>query len=349
MLLLTSGFQASGASSLTKVTVAVATAQFATSVSPYSSIPKFLGYWQEEGLDVTVLGVAGSAIAMPMILSGQVDFAFPGTPWYLAVVAENPDVVAYYCLYPHNQFRIAVRENSPFLGLRDLKGAKVGVPDLASAAVVYGKAALRSVGLDPERDVEFLPVGNQAVQIAYALLRNQIEAFIGFDNNVGGLEALGVRIRLLSTEFDKRLGCGLVIATKRSTLANQRRVAVGVARGIAKGTLFALTNPEAAVRIHWRVYPETKPVVAAESEALRRGVMELKARLETMRIDNTPKKLWGYVSEDTFQYYQRFLYTYQQIKRIVPFREAFDDSLIPEINNWDKASIAKQAREYKGP
>ena len=33
----------------------------------------------------------------------------------------------------------------------------------------------------------------------------------------------------------------------------------GVARGIAKATVFGLANPEAAVRIHWKLYPASKP------------------------------------------------------------------------------------------
>lgn len=349
LVLMSFGTTAQGAPPLTKVTVAVATNQFATSVSPYSSVPKFLGYWEEEGLDVNVEGVAGSNVAMPMILTGLLDFAFPGTPSYLATVAQNREVSAYYCMYPHNQFRIAVQESSPITRLADLKGTRIGVPDLASASVIYARSALRSIGLNDEKDVEFLPLGNQAVSVANGLLRNQVQAFVGFDNNIGGLEALSIRMRVIKSDFDAKLGCGMVISAKRSRVENQRRIAVGIARGIARATLFALTNPVAAVQIHWKVYPETKPTAIAESEALQRGVMELKARLETMRVDDTPRKLWGYVPEDTFQFYQQFLYSYQQIKQILPFKEAFNDSLIADINRWDQTAIVRQAREYKGP
>ena len=38
-----------------------------------------------------------------------------------------------------------------------------------------------------------------------------------------------------------------------------RRRGLGVARGVAKATLFGLTNPEAAVRLHWKLFPASKP------------------------------------------------------------------------------------------
>ena len=45
--------------------------------------------------------------------------------------------------------------------------------------------------------------------------------------------------------------------------------AVALAQGYAKGTVFALNNPEAAIRILWEVFPQTRSPGKSEADALR--------------------------------------------------------------------------------
>ncbi len=334
---------------LTKVKYAIATAQFATSVASYTSLPRYLGYWKDEGLDVEVVGLAGSPDAMRLILSKEVQFGTPGSPAYLATAAQTPDVTAFYNFFPHNQYRIAAPEDSKYKTPADLKGAKIGVPDLSSAAVIYTRAVLKQAGLDDQKDVEFLPMGNSAAQMAAGLQKGTIQAIAAYDNNLGGVEATGLKMRRIESAFSAKMGGGQVVAALKDTVKNNRQTAIGIARGIAKATHFAVTNPEAAVRIHWKVYPESKRSGVPEEQALKEALAELNARLSSMRVDDTDKKQWGYVSPQTWGDLEQFLFDTQQIKKITLYKDVFDDSLLAEINNWDRGAVAKQAKEFKAP
>jgi NitT/TauT family transport system substrate-binding protein len=329
-----------------KVKAGVAIASFPVSVAMYSSLPRALGYWKDEGLDVDVIGVAGSSITMQMILTGQLDFAFPGIPTYLATRAQADQVSSYYCLYSKNQYRIGSLPGSRLKTLQDLKGAKVGVTDLASASVVYTKAVLQSAGIDPDT-VEFLPMTGAPAAMANGLVQKTVDGFSSFDSTVGGIEGLlDVKLQIIKTPYDDKVGCGLILTTRRDLLDRDPDAAVGVARGIAKATAFALANPEAAIRLHWRTYPETKPT-SSGPEAMRAALSEIKARLETMKVDRASGEKWGDVAEPVFQFYQEFLAKSGEIKQVMPFTQAFDRRLIDRINDWDEAAVAKQAREYK--
>lgn len=226
-----------------KVRAAVATASFPVSVAMYSSLPRVLGYWKAEGLDVDVIGVAGSTITMQMILTRQLDFAFPSLPGYLATRAQSDVVSSYYCLYSKNQFRLASMPGSPIRKLPDLKGKRLGVIDLSSAAVIYTRAVLQSAGMSPN-DVEFLPMSGSPAAMANGLMQNAIDGFAAFDATVGGIEGLlGIKLQIIETPYDNRVGCGLILAAQRDLLEKDPGVAVGIARGIAKATAFALANP----------------------------------------------------------------------------------------------------------
>ena len=119
---------------------------------------------------------------------------------------------------------------------------------------------------------------------------------------------------------------------------------IGLARGVAKSILFAQTNPEAAVQIHWKVYPATKPRGISEAEAMRKSLMPLQARLKNVEM---PGDLFGNVTEAQIIGYQNLLVTGGQMKAPIPPSKVWDPSMIREINNFDRDKIVRQAKEWK--
>jgi len=67
-----------------------------------------------------------------------------------------------------------VLKESPIRKDVDLKGKAIGVGSLASSAVGYMKALVAEAGLDPNKDVTFLPVGMGA-QAAMALKMGKVD------------------------------------------------------------------------------------------------------------------------------------------------------------------------------
>ena len=72
------------------------------------------------------------------------------------------------------------------------------------------------------------------------------------------------------------------------------KMVVGMCRGIAKAVHFGLANPDAAVRLHWKLYPQSKPQGSDEARPLsdsRRVFMSRFADYATPR--KTAKALPG--------------------------------------------------------
>src|SRR5690606_6239053 len=72
------------------------------------------------------------------------------------------------------------------------------------------------------------------------------------------------------------------------------KLITGLLRGIAKGVAFAKANPEAAVRVHWSVFPISKPASLPEDKAMANALLELNAQLNNM--PDADKKVFGKVS-----------------------------------------------------
>ena len=90
----------------------------------------------------------------------------------------------------------------------------------------------------------------------------------------------GAKLRLLDNAEIKKFPSNGFVALE-DFLANNRQQAVALARGYAKGTVFAIANPEAAIRILWEVYPQTKATGKDEATALRDDLLTLgRARQE---------------------------------------------------------------------
>jgi|SRR5581483_10908177 len=334
------------AQSLKKVTVAVPVAAIPVSTAMYSSLPRDLGYWKEGGLDVNVIAVAGSSIAMQMLMTGQVDYASSGLPTYLATRAQTDRVSAYYCVYSRNQFQIATLPDSPIKSVKDMAGKKFGVMDLASAAVVYTKAVLQASGVDPN-SVQLLPLSGSPAAVANGLSGRVVDGIAVYDSIVGGVKAiLNKDLTLLHTPYDDTFRCGLVVAARRDSIKSDPASAVAIARGIAKATAFARANPKGAIGLHWKAYPETRPG-SAVGDPMTASLSELNARLETMLVEREKGEKWGDVGEENFQAYQKFLVDAGEIKKLVPYADAFDRSLIDKINDWDESKVKEQAAGFK--
>ena len=67
--------------------------------------------------------------------------------------------------------------------------------------------------------------------------------------------------------------------------------------------MFAIANPEAAVRIVYEVFPQTKPTGKDEATAVRDDVKVLEARMEHWKLEPAGVKHWGENSEVNYRDY----------------------------------------------
>ena len=178
------------------------------------------------------------------------------------------------------------------------------------------------------------------------LRSKQVDALSQFDTQYAMVENAGVKLRLLDTkEIDRYPSNGFLALDE--TLSARKKDAVGLARGYAKGTIFTINNPEAAVRILYEIFPELKPTGKDEATAVRDDSKVLQARITNWKLEKAGVKRWGENSEANYAAYAVFLLKWGVIKEKVDAKDLVTNELIDEINKFDAGKIISEAKAYK--
>lgn len=330
----------------TKVKVLWAARTITSAASPFA-IAKEMGWFAEEGVDVELVPIDGSTAVVQQVAAGAAEMGLPSVE-PIAIgrqASKGVKMKIFYTAYQGNIYGIAVKDDSPIKSVADLKEKTIGATSLNSAAVPVARALVKSAGLDPEKDVKIVVAGEGA-QSAAMLRAGQVDALAQFDTQFALVENAGQKLRLLPTpETDKFPSNGF--AATDDWLAKNRKLAVAVARGYAKGTVFALANPEAAIKIFWKHYPQTKPTGKAEDVAMKEAIHVLNARAANWKLERGGVKKWGENSEANYGAYVKFLTDQGLIKEPVAAKDVVTNELIDEINDFDPAKIQEQAKSWK--
>ena len=108
-----------------------------------------------------------------------------------------------------------------------------------------------------------------------------------------------------------------------------------------------MTNPLAAVRILWEVFPATKATGKPENEARLNDIKTLMAREPSWRLAPNGVTRWGENSEANYAAYIAFLVKNGVLKEKVEVGDLVTNELIDDINKFDAAAITAMAKNYK--
>ena len=175
---------------------------------------------------------------------------------------------------------------------------------------------------------------------------NQVDALALWDWAYAILENLGYQFRHFGTPATSKILSLMLIGNEDFVKANPGPT-VKMAQGIAKGALFTLTNPEAAVRIHWQKYPSSKPTNVREDQALKEAVHVLQARLEKYRIAQREIPKWGAFTKAEWEETQNFFHETGLIGRKLDVSAYYTDQFVQAINDFDQNDIVAKGRSYK--
>jgi len=316
-------------------------------VANQTSIPKALGYYDQEGVRVepVLAGAAGIAGAIQLVSTGSQDIGSGSHSPMMARAAQGQDmgVAFFYSQVRRFQVVIAVLADHPARTIADLKGKLIGVPTLANEGAVMVRYAAREANLNPDTDIRLIAVGAGA-QAGQALRSSQVDAYIAPRAQITQIEALGITMRSLpsSPRFQDLFGPGLF--ARRDYIKQNRATVVGVARAVAKSTLFLINNPEAAIRLHWKTHPEQVPQGIPEEKALSDGLRVLRTQIETLKVDEQgPGSQFGYYRPQSVAALLD-VFGWNSVANPSLY---FTNDLITEINNFDRKAIVEQARGYK--
>ena len=210
------------AAELRKVKIAMSSAAMSPSY-PYLYVAGRLGFWKEEGLDVDILLTQGSAQTIQLLAADQVTVGLLNPePVVVARAMRDLPIRSVACIGDIFSWATAVAPDSPIKTVADLKGKKIGVFNLASGGVFYIKARAIEAGLDPDKDLTFIPVGFGA-PAAEALRSNGVDAILLWRAAFVALENADVPLRF----WRPRHGRPICIPTSSPrTIARSRTIPI---------------------------------------------------------------------------------------------------------------------------
>lgn len=333
------------ATAQTTVRVAWCAKTVSSAAAPFAIATK-MGWYKEAGIKVELVPLPGSTDCVKSVATRDVQYGLPSIEPLAIIRQQGIKIKNYYTAYQGNIYGIAVPVDSPIKTFADLKGKKIGVTSMASAGVIVARALATTNGFNPDKDVSIVVAG-EAAQTAALLRSNQVDALSQFDTQYALTENAGARLRLLDTRDIARFPSNGFIALE-DRLANNRAEAIALVQGYAKGSVFAIANPEAAVRITWEVFPQTKATGKDEATALRDDIKTLEARARSWRLEPNGVKKWGENSVENYGAYVDFLVKNGVLKEKAATTDLITNDLIDDINKFDAGEIEAMAKGWKG-
>lgn len=311
--------------------------------APFAVATK-LGWFEQEGISVHLVPLGGANDCAKQLGTGAVEIALTSIEAVALMHLQGTRMRNYYTAYQGNTYGIAVAKDSPIRAIRDLKGKKIGLISMSSNGAIVARALAAVNGLDPDRDIT-LVVAGEGAQSAAMVRSGEVDALSQFDTQYAMIENAGVPLRMLDTSaIDSHPSNGFALL--ESNMEAYHHEAVSLARGYAKGTIFSINNPEAAVQMLWEVFPQTKPTGKDEQTALRDDIRVLQARGVNWRLEKAHARKWGEAVEANYDAYMKYLYKWGMFKQPLPAKDLISNSWINEINNFDPARVAAQAKAY---
>lgn len=343
-LLAVAGAAAPVRAQTTKVPVGWCSRTISGAAAPFAIAAK-MGWFRAEGVEVELVPLPGSGDCVKNLATHEVMAALPSVEPLAVGRPQGIKAKVFYTAYQGNIYGIAVPADSPVQKFTDLKGKSIGVIAMGSAGVLIARALAATNGMNPDKDINIVVAGEGA-QTAALLRSKQIEALSQYDTQYALVDNAGVKLRMLDTKDIDRYPSNGFMALEE-TIKTKRREMVALAKGYAMGTVFAIANPEAAVRILYEVYPATKPTGKDEATAVRDDVKVLQARIVNWKLEKAGVKRWGENSEANYAAYTDFMLKWGVIKEKVDWRDLITNELIDDINKFDPARVAAEAKGYK--
>ncbi|TCV95460.1 ABC transporter substrate-binding protein [Biostraticola tofi] len=205
-------------------------------------IAKEKGFFEQQGLDVSIDYFAGGVPATAALIGGSVQFIDAAFENNLKAVKKGQDIVSIANLQTDFAGAVVVRRDvvkqlghPP--GIADLKGLRVGTLARGGFADVSMRYIAQSAGLDPEKDISLIPIRGADRQLTAGEAGEIDAAFVMEPWNVIAVEGSGKWDYVLDLTKgqgpDVFQGLGYTtLQTTRDYIADHRQTAEGVVRAL---------------------------------------------------------------------------------------------------------------------
>jgi NitT/TauT family transport system substrate-binding protein len=296
-----------------------------------------LGFFEEEGVSPDLAPASEEIAATAFLDNGDADVSFADVDEIILARSKGGEHTAIFSPQHTNTAGIVVPEDSDIQDITGVAGQSVGLESEESTRFLT--AMLEAEGVNPD-DVETAVVGTSGPLVAQLFEDGEIQAYVGNASDFVALSANDVGLRNITPE-DAAAIDGNPLAVLPDTLEEKREAIVGFLRAWAKAQYVGQVNREVVEQIAREQVPEEW-----RNEASGEAALDLAISL--MEPDD-PERI-GDLRADVWATAQDFLVSAAVIDegQTIDIEEALDDSLIEEINDWDRAEVEAAAEEYAG-
>ena len=203
---------------------------------------------------------------------------------------------------------------------------------------------LKELAINPDKDVEWVSIG-EGGPAGEAVYKGRVDAMAFWDGAFARIEVAGFPFRFLSNTPGVQKAFGNSYCIRKSDLPGKRDLYVRFFRAMAKSTVFAYANVDLSIRLHWDIYPESKPKGKSDEEAMREARLVVNSRKDKwMPGAWQADKRFGAMSKEEWEAHVRFAGLEGEIKDVSPM---FTSEMLDEINAFERAPILELARSMK--
>ena len=222
-------------------------------------IGKELGFFKKNSLDVDLVFIEGSPRATAALLAGSVDLIMgSGNATVQAVLAGAP-LTLVSSLAGKIDYQLMVPADIKSANL--LKGGAIASSQFGTSPDFAVRYAMRKLGLDPERDVTILQMGDQATRLA-ALTSGNVRATILNAPATVLARKRGFRVLVDLAEEDVNFQQSGIVSTK-SFIKSRPDTLRSFLKALMESIHLFKTNKEKSLQV-MALYTKTKDLEALE-------------------------------------------------------------------------------------
>jgi len=169
-----------------------------------SHLAQWLGFYEQEGLHVTIAQIAGASRVLEALVGSSTDVAGGVYEQTIQMAAEGRGIVSFVSLLRSPNFALVAAPGRAVYRVADLRGKLAGVSSVGSPSQFYLNHLLLAAGV-PTGDVSTASIGMGATAVS-AIEHGQVDAAMLFGSAVTSLEARRPDLVILA---DTRTPAGL--------------------------------------------------------------------------------------------------------------------------------------------
>jgi len=313
------------------VSIKAATVSASPLGHPYLYVAEVLGFFEEQNLDVEIIGGIEAGTPEQSLETGIVDFSSVSQDSLVPLAAERPDLPLR--IFLHEELwvdQIVTLAEFGYETGADLEGKVIGVPEAKDEAVAT--LLMSAAGVEPG-NYEMLVVGDRAPAAA-AMERGEVDAFAGTFVDEFAMEQAGYDVQLIDTgNTFSFYNAGF--ATTTEMIENRPEVVVRFGQAVAKAMIWVF---DADTEVILDIVGELEPEAVQDRET---------ATLILDAIKDRYRPIYETRGEGDLEAWQGVVDLYVDLEQLEESYDAsllFTNDFIDQIWDFDVESVVSAAK-----